>query len=351
MKSKIIDRKNYYNLVDGFFVDKPSWRQIESIIQEFDEEQKASGGPTSALFIKQNQKTLGRPSEERILPLKKKGTKPYDLSIDITLDDDDKVRLSYKENDAEYGQGVIRFRTNLRGYPQMLMLPLQALLIGWGDATKGYQHYIHQIESENTIEGIERNIYAGITKQGWQKRLAQHISSAKNGSNRLFPAAIRNAFVNGLPSNIATIIMSVNSSYENSMIWEEEFVDEVSLAPKGLNMIPGGLKGLKFLHEHAIRVPKNYTEEDIDHAVERYQQKHPRAGYSNKAISELWKTDDYYMKAVCSRSKCLNPEQVRAIRVLNDAGYDASDIAETVNAINETQVQRVIDGKTYSRVA
>ena len=350
MKSKIIDRKNYINLTDGFFVEKPSWRQIEWIIQEFDKEQKESGGPTSALFIKQNQKTLGRPSEERILLTGKKGIKPYDLSIDITLVDDE-VRVSYIGNDAEYGQGVIRFRTNLRGYPQMLMLPLQALLIGWGDATKGYQHYIHQIESENTIEGIERNMYAGITKQGWQKRLAQHISSAKNGSNRLFPAAIRNAFLNGSPHSMATTIVTVSSSYENSMNWEEAFVDYASLAPKGLNMIPGGFKGLKFLHEHAIRVPKNYTEEDIDHAVERYQQKHPRSGYSNKAISELWKTDDYYMKAVCSRSKCLNPEQVRAIRVLNDAGYDASDIAETVNAINETQVQRVIAGKTYSRVA
>lgn len=350
MKSKIIDRKNYINLTDGFFVEKPSWRQIEWIIQEFDKEQKESGGPTSALFIRQNQKTLGRPSEDRILLTEKKGIKPYDLSIDITLVDDE-VRVSYKGNDAEYGQGVIRFRTNLRGYPQMLMLPLQALLIGWGDATKGYQHYVHQIISENTIEGIERNIYAGITKQGWQKRLAQHISSAKNGSNRLFPAAIRNALLDGSPHSMATTIVTVSSSYENSMNWEEAFVDHVSLAPKGLNMIPGGFKGLKFLHEHAIRVPKNYTEEDIDHAVERYQQKHPRAGYSNKAISELWKTDDYYMKAVCSRSKCLNPEQVRAIRVLNDAGYDASDIAETVNAINETQVQRVIDGKTYSRVA
>lgn len=345
MKSTIIDRKNYINLVDGFFVKAPHWKQVETIIQDYDNEQKQAGKPTSFLFANHNKKTLGKKSEARIFE-----TSKYNLCIDVTLEEDGSHRVSYFDFSSPLGHGAIHFRTNVRGYLQMLTLPVQAILRGWGDATKGFQHYVHEIETENSIDGISRMMYAGITKQGWQKRLSQHTAAAGAGSNRLFPVAIRNAFSDGNPKSFTTFIASVNSTYDDSMNWEEWFVDEVSLAPKGLNMIPGGFKGLKFLHEHSVNVPKNYSEKDIDEAVEHYQQKHPRAGYANPAISDLWKTDDYYAKAVCGREKCLNPEQVRAIRALNEVGYSAHRIAGTVNALNETQVQRVIDGKTYRRI-
>lgn len=33
---------------------------------------------------------------------------------------------------------------------------------------------------------------------------------------------------------------------------EERHVDRFAYGPNGLNMIPGGFKGLQFLHEHRI---------------------------------------------------------------------------------------------------
>lgn len=67
-------------------------------------------------------------------------------------------------------------------------------------------------------------------------------------------------------------------------------------------------------------------------------------------ISGLWKNDDFYTKVITGRSNTLSVEQVRAIRTLASQGESAAGIASKVGARNIEQVERVLNGKTYSRI-
>jgi len=65
--------------------------------------------------------------------------------------------------------------------------------------------------------------------------------------------------------------------------------------------------------------------------------------------SERWKDDAWAVAQICGRDDRLSVEQVRAIRDLA-IDHSVETIAERIGARNKEQVQRVIDGETYSRV-
>jgi len=58
--------------------------------------------------------------------------------------------------------------------------------------------------------------------------------------------------------------------------WEELNVDKIANDQYGLNMIPGGFKGLKFLHEHRIISNMNISLEEREMAIADYIKKNPR---------------------------------------------------------------------------
>jgi len=64
----------------------------------------------------------------------------------------------------------------------------------------------------------------------------------------------------------------------------------------------------------------------------------------------MWKDDDWAVAQICGREGRLSVEQVRAIRQLAASGNSAAEISARIGARNEEQVQRVIDGETYTRV-
>jgi len=134
------------------------------------------------------------------------------------------------------------------------------------------------------------------------------------------------------------------------MAWEETMVDRYMESDISLNMIPGGFKGMKFLHEHRLLNSDKATLAERDAAILEYQKQHPRAGISNLLISELWKDDDYAAKIICGPEGRLSIQQVQEIRKLNEIGMPIEKIQEKVDALNIEQVQRVLSGKTYSRI-
>lgn len=241
------------------------------------------------------------------------------------------------------------------------ILPLQFLLKGWGDANSGYQCYVHTIAhnlprmarmgqfQQRRENDEDEYYYVGITGRNWLHRLSEHLGEVRRGSRKRFHQAWRASL--GINDVLfVSVLMDVNMTFEDAMNWEEQNVDNVAYGPNGLNMIPGGFKGLKFLHEHRITDNVNISLEEREKAIGEYVRQHPRKGIPNPFMSELWEDDDFYLRVIEAREKTLSPDQVRQIRALAEMGWSVAQITEEVNALNEMQVKNVLVGRTYRRI-
>jgi hypothetical protein len=247
------------------------------------------------------------------------------------------------------------------GVTHKIILPLQYLLKGWGSVTQGHQCYVHSI-SENmppqasgqdlaglNLRDTENYYYVGITGRNWLTRLGEHIREMASGSQRLFYMAWRERY--GAPGILFTSFLDdINQTYETAMNWEEAKVDEIASDQYGLNMIPGGFKGLKLLHKARIIQNTNISLDEREHAIAEYFRQNPRKGLPNPFIAALWKNDDFYIKMIEAKEKTLNPNQVRKIRLLGQQGMAISDIVKEVDALSEQQVKGVLSGRNYKRV-
>ena len=150
--------------------------------------------------------------------------------------------------------------------------------------------------------------------------------------------------------HFSSYLSDINLTFEDAMNWEEQKVDRIAYGPNGLNMIPGGFKGLELLHKLRISDRIDLSLEDRDKAIAEFVRRNPRKGIPNPFIAELWKDDEYYLKVIEARPKTLSPSQVKKIRELVKIGRSVSEIAEEVDALNEMQVKNVIAGRTYGRI-
>ena len=240
------------------------------------------------------------------------------------------------------------------------LIPLQFLLKGWGDAASGHQCYVHSIsQNMQALESIEGQIarrladsddyyYVGITSRNWLLRLSEHLGEMHRGSRKNFHAMWRDSL--GLNDVVfSSSLRQVNLSYEQAMNWEEEGVKRIAHGPNGLNMIPGGFAGLKYLHKLGIIGRTNISLEERENAIALFVERYPRKGIPNPFISALWQDDDFYARIMEARAKTLSMDQVRRIRSLAATGINFKEITKQVRALNELQVKNVIIGKTYTR--
>lgn len=234
------------------------------------------------------------------------------------------------------------------GYIRAFSVPLQALMLGWGDVTEGHQGYCHSL-----VLPEKEWFYIGITSRNWRVRMEEHLQEIYSGSNKAFHAAVR-PYINGESrAVIHSELVVLNHSFAGIMDWEEEQVDKHFALGNSLNMIPGGFKGIKFLHEHRITKIPVAALEDRERAVSDYVRRAAtgRTGVPNPALSQLWSNEEFYLKVLAGREDTLTPGQVRAIRSLAEGGQSPRTICDIVAARNVNQVKRVIAGKTYSRIS
>lgn len=185
--------------------------------------------------------------------------------------------------------------------------------------------------------------YFGITKQRWFDRYAQHLSSARTGSPYLFHRSIRE---NGHKRGYHRVVFSIIDQ-ERAYALEEEFVALGTLYPLGLNMIPGGLAGIRYLHNLGVRPS---SPEARDAAVRDLLTRETVDGRSNPLCAARWESDpDYVARVICGHSGRLTTEQVRSIRLMSIAGRPAEMIA-TILGDQERRVRAVLTGKRYGRV-
>lgn len=231
-----------------------------------------------------------------------------------------------------------------------ISFPVQIVMKGFptiADAHVGYSHSITLVNDDGSLG--TQHFYIGITKRNWLERMAEHFREVRNGSNKTFHAAWRR-YVGTKKARLQSELIVTNHSFKQIMDWEEDQVDLHKEQGNSLNMIPGGFKGLKFLHEHRLLASPSATLEEREAAIALHEVINPRAGIPNLLISTLWKDPDYAALVICGAEGRLSQDQVRQIRTLAKQGITHKEIMTVVGARNILQVRRVAEGFTYSRI-
>lgn len=220
-----------------------------------------------------------------------------------------------------------------------IVLPLNAFLKSYECIEGMHSMYLHSLQTETPLA------YVGITKRKWFTRYAEHQAHAAGGSRYFFHAALREH----QSVKILHKVLLYGINLEQALHYEEEFVGMFGLYPVGLNMIPGGLAGLKYLAKLGI---KHKTTEWKHQEIMRIMSRPSLHGRPNPLCSARWSNDkDYVERVICGHSGRLTVEQVRMTRNMSLTGRPVEEIAALVGAKAVPQVKRVLSGDTYSRIA
>ena len=214
-----------------------------------------------------------------------------------------------------------------------------------------YTLYEHVFGSENNYPD-QGFFYVGITQRTWQKRWNEHKAAMNRGSKLKFHKTFREELRKGRVTYINHKVMAVVENIEDLYTVEEELIDGHWEDERLLNMIPGGRKGLKYLHEHNMIGPNVHPLPDhVDRLLENWFKKNPRKGLPAPWMTEKWEDDAFAESVICGADGRLKPDQVRAIRHLFATGLEPEAIVAKVGALNLPQVNRVITGQSYSRIS
>lgn len=245
------------------------------------------------------------------------------------------ARLAEPENEQDYSScGFL----NIESDRIRIGLPLNEMMKGSPSLVGSHSLYIHSIETDVPLS------YVGITKQRWFSRFAQHTAAANNGSHLIFHRALREHPEKPLSCKV----LLTGISYEAAMQLEEDFVDMVGLYPKGLNMIPGGFAGLRYLNTLGVAA-RSAAERDA--AIERIIHQDNIDGRPNPLCAARWAADqDFVNRVICGHSGRLTVDEVRLIRIYSASGRSVKQISEILGR-NQRQVTDAVRGNYYARVA
>ncbi|MDA8520406.1 hypothetical protein [Acidovorax sp. NCPPB 4044] len=116
-------------------------------------------------------------------------------------------------------------------------------------------------------------------------------------------------------------------------------------------MVLGGKSGLRYLRENGL-LSKGVVPlpDDRDKILHKWLNDHPRLGLPAPWVAEKWKDSDWAIAQICGRDGRLSMVQVKAIRELAK-NHTPGEIYVRIGAEDVDQVKRVLDGKTYARIA
>ena len=256
--------------------------------------------------------------------------------------------------DPIYLDAVRRRKTNgetgITQPSQLFSIPAHMLLSPKGWIKKSFVLYQHIFGAEGSYPE-DGYFYVGVTTRSWQKRWSEHRRSIETGSPLLFHRRFRDEQAAGRVTYIHHKVMGVTDDIEELYNTEEFLIEGQWEDERRLNMIPGGKSGLKYLREHGLLATRTVRKpEDRYQLVEKWLRENPRRGLPAPWVAEKWKDDEWAIAQICGRTGRLSVEQVRSIRHLANE-HSVEVIADRIGALNKEQVQRVLDGQTYSRIS
>jgi hypothetical protein len=143
--------------------------------------------------------------------------------------------------------------------PMRVEVPLRALMLGNPPLADSYTLYVHALFSSDG----PTYVYYGITKRGWSIRFNEHTRAAVAQRSKRLLARKLNELIDARAAELAGLrddrpklvglissVCGTGMSREAALLAEERMVDKYSLAskhPYGLNMIPGGLAGMRHI--------------------------------------------------------------------------------------------------------
>jgi len=239
--------------------------------------------------------------------------------------------------------------SGVRAPSQLFSAPAHLLLSPTIWPKKAFVLYQH-IFGEGGSYPIDGYFYVGVTTRSWQARWSEHRRAMEAGSPLLFHRKLRDELAAGRVTYIHHKVMGITDDLEALYATEEHLVEGHWDDARRLNMIPGGKSGLRYLRENGM-LPERIVPlpDERDRILSEWLHQHPRKGLPAPWVAEKWKDNAWAAAQICGRDNRLSVDQVHAIRELA-SDYPADEIAARIGARNTEQVQRVIDGKTYTRV-
>ncbi|HBO3478604.1 hypothetical protein KUC85_01250 [Pseudomonas aeruginosa] len=143
--------------------------------------------------------------------------------------------------------------------------------------------------------------------------------------------------------------MAITDDIEQLYEGERYLIEEHWQDERRLNMIPGGKAGLRYLRENSIlRKGQVVTPDEREGILEAWLDGDQDRKLPPLSLAERWQDDSWASAQICSRSDRLSITQITAIRELS-VSHSVDEIAHRTGA-TISQVQRVIAGKSYTRV-
>ena len=354
-----------------FPLHRQAYRQIQDILDEFDRKRPGQlqrildGFGKAAFSDTQTSTRMPGKADETFYPT-------LDIFILFPNKTDQKIsslrkstdyKISFSSGEKKPSQFtgshlILIFFQN--SAPKTYIIPLEYLL-GFNEQAVlkegSYQLYSHTILSpekgdeikENFINAGNGNIdgiysaqkfyqknslaYIGITKRTWQERYRQHCRDAGRGSNLLFHRALRGEFCK--IGTIEHIVERAGLTEKQALEIEESEVEKRSLHslfPNGLNMIPGGLAGLKCVHSYAGRtgyvMKEKLTADNIEALLVEVQKHALNKNFHstdmnriNAEIARLWAEDiNFRVKATTGQRNRFSFKQIQSARVWHACG-------------------------------
>lgn len=100
--------------------------------------------------------------------------------------------------------------------------------------------------NQQTFDMLGRG-YFGVTRRPFALRIAEHFKEMKEGRGHLLHSVWRDLTEKNIPHRVIAQLVVHSQSEDEIYSHEEQLVGEHTLAPKGLNMIPGGRAGIAHL--------------------------------------------------------------------------------------------------------
>jgi len=221
---------------------------------------------------------------------------------------------------------------------------------------------VQQFHKDNAM------LYVGITRRTWLERYRQHCNDMCRGSNLLFHRALRGEVCHiGIFEHI---VERAGLTEKQALEIEEMEVEKRSLHslhPNGLNMIPGGYAGLKYVHNFASRtgykLDKELSADNMEAVLVDVQKFNLKKHFKTTdikrikdEITRLWREDiNYRIKATTGAMNRFSYRQIQAARIWDASGWSKEKILESLPMIDTKkigmdQLVRLLKGDTYSSI-